>query len=329
MSSPRLKPFYKTSRLGRLYFGKCEEVLTRSPLTRYKGKVQLIFTSPPFPLNRKKKYGNEQGEAFVKWLSDFAPLFASYLKPRGSIVMEMGNAWEPGRPIQSILALQSLMGFLQNKTAGLRLCQEFIYYNPARLPAPAEWVTVQRIRVKDSFTRLWWMSTSDFPKANNKRVLQPYSDAMKKLLEKRSYNAGKRPSEYSIGAESFFTNNGGSIPPNVLQHSNTLAFDPYLDHCRKNNIKPHPARMPLQVPEFFINFLTTEDDLVLDPFGGSNTTGAVAERLKRRWISIEAQDEYARASAARFTNTSSLPPPPKVDNEHARTAELATTGNNL
>jgi DNA modification methylase len=49
-----------------------------------------------------------------------------------------------------------------------------------------------------------------------------------------------------------------------------------------------------------VKFLTEPGDLVLDPFGGSNSTGAVAERLKRRWISIEANDEYVKASRARF-----------------------------
>lgn len=298
-SSTRLRPFFKTN-LGKIYLGKCQDVLASAPLTRYKGKVQLIFTSPPFPLNRKKKYGNEQGDAFVEWLAAFAPLFASYLKPNGSIVLEMGNAWEPGRPVQSILALQSLMKFLQHPTAGLRLCQEFICHNPARLPSPAQWVNVERIRVKDSFTRLWWMSTNDYPKANNKRVLTPYSKSMKNLLKTRRYNSGARPSEHHIGAESFFTDNGGAIPPNVLEYSNTLASDPYLKYCRENSLKPHPARMPMQLPEFFINFLTTEKDLVLDPFSGSNTTGAVAERLKRRWIGIEAREDYAQTAVSRF-----------------------------
>ncbi len=65
-------------------------------------------------------------------------------------------------------------------------------------------------------------------------------------------------------------------------------------------MKPHPARMPSGLAEFFINFLTDPGDLVLDPFAGSNTTGSVAERLGRRWLSIESVLDYARGSRGRF-----------------------------
>ena len=58
--------------------------------------------------------------------------------------------------------------------------------------------------------------------------------------------------------------------------------------------------MPREFVEFFMRFLTDEGDLVLDPFGGSNTTGAVAEEMKRKWLTIEAKWEYATASISRF-----------------------------
>ena len=183
---------YKTE-FGKMYKGLAEQVLASSLLSDHIGKVQLIFTSPPFPLNRKKKYGNEKGDAYVKWLSSFAPIFSKLLKKNGSIVMELGNAWEPGKPIMSTLALRSLLAFLD--AGKFNLCEQFICYNPARLPSPVQWVNVERIRVKDSFTHVWWMSTAERPKADNRRVLKPYSTSMIKLLETQKYNSGKRPSE--------------------------------------------------------------------------------------------------------------------------------------
>lgn len=275
---------YRTAR-GLMVQGTAEVALASPLLERYRGKVQLIFTSPPFPLNRKKQYGNRQGEAYVKWLSGFAPLFREFLKPDGSIVLEMGNAWEPGKPAMSTLALRALLAFLD--AGKLSLCQQFICYNPARLPTPAQWVNVERIRVKDAFTHVWWMSTTDRPKADNRGVLQDYSPSMLKLLASKKYNAGARPSEHHIGELSFFTDNKGAIPSNVLTYANTAASDDYLKYCRKHNLQLHPARMVAKLAEFFINFLTEPRDLVLDPFGGSNTTGAAADRLKRRWLSIE------------------------------------------
>src|SRR2546426_704194 len=122
---------YRT-KSGRMYQGLAEQLNTPKLLKRYRGKVRLILTSPPFPLNRKKKYGNLQGQEYVDWLAGFAPLFKELLSPRGSIVIEVGNAWEPGRPVMSPLALQALLKFLQS--GPFNLCEQFVCYNYARLP---------------------------------------------------------------------------------------------------------------------------------------------------------------------------------------------------
>lgn len=287
-----------TTAFGRMLLAKSDELLANGSLSRFEGKINLIFTSPPFPLNRKKRYGNETGDNYIKWLCAFGPLFKKMLAPNGSIVIEMGNSWEPGSPVMSTLALRALLEF--QSTNNLNLCQEFIWQNPAKLPSPAQWVNVDRIRVKDSFTKLWWLSPSKNPKANNQRVLTEYSDSMKKLLKRGSYNSGKRPSEHDISETAFLRDNGGAIPSNVLTYANTHSSDTYHAYCKRESIDLHPARMPSDLAKFFIKFLTEPGDIVLDPFGGSNTTGAAAEDLERFWISIEASEQYIRGSRGRF-----------------------------
>jgi len=294
---------YKTD-LGAMYCGRAEDFFQANLSDRYDGKIQLIFTSPPFPLNRKKRYGNEQGEKYVNWLQGFAEVFKQLLTPTGSIVMEMGNAWEPREPLMSTLALEALLSFL--KQGNLKLAEQFICYNPARLPSPAQWVNVERIRVKDAFTHIWWMAPSSRPKANNRRVLKEYSPAMLQLLATKTYNAGKRPSEHHIGRTSFLKNNTGAIPSNVLTLSNTAAVDDYLTFCREHSLPLHPSRMNARLPEFFIKFLTSPGDIVMDPFAGSNTTGAAAEKLTRRWVSIEPDCLYVEGSVGRFQECPSL-----------------------
>jgi site-specific DNA-methyltransferase (cytosine-N4-specific) len=290
-----------STKSGKLVHGTVEDALKSNVLKGYRGKVDLIFTSPPFPLNRKKKYGNLQGQEYINWLASFAPILRTFLKPRGSIVMEVGNAWEPGRPVMSTLALRALLSFLD--TGKLLLCQQFIYNNPARLPGPAQWVTVERIRVKDSYSHLWWMSATDRPKATNRRILQPYSDSMQRLLKTKKYNAGVRPSEHHIGKKSFLRRHKGAIPSNVITLANTQASSNYLNYCRSKNLTAHPARMPIGLAEFFIKFLTKPGDLILDPFAGSNTTGAAAEALGRKWISIEPEKTYVDGSYGHFVST--------------------------
>ncbi len=318
-------PIYTTD-LGSAYCGDSLKVLNSKPFAAHKGKVHLAFTSPPFPLNTKKSYGNLQGDEYIRWFAKFAPLLRDMVTEDGSIVIEIGNAWVPGQPTMSTHVLEAFLRFL--KMGDLHLCQEFIWYNPARLPSPVEWVNKERVRVKDAFTRIWWMSPSPRPKADNRKVLREYSPSMKRLIETGKYNAGARPSEHHIGAESFKANNNGAIPPNVggadalpsldsvitpkgfaeyleettnlLKASNTLSSDGYRRFCLERGAPVHPARMPSTLVKFFVKFLTDGGDTVLDPFAGSNTTGAVAQDLGRRWLSIEADWTYAAHSIGRF-----------------------------
>lgn len=299
--------------------GKIEEALQSEYLKSVKGTVNLIVTSPPFPLVRKKKYGNETGEAYLEWLQDLAAPLVELLADDGSIVIEIGNAWEEGAPIMSTLPLEALLAF--KKAANLNLCQHVICHNPARLPSPAAWVTLKRSRLKDSFTHVWWMSKSDSPKADNRHVLNPYSKDMKSLLKKQKYNAGTRPSGHVISEKGFLKDHGGSISANVLELAegggpeSLLKFSGtgwdarYREHCKRLQIPAHPARMQASLSAFFIQFLTDPDDLVLDPFAGSNTTGAVAEDFGRRWIGVEAERAYVEGSLGRFETTSIHPAP--------------------
>ncbi|MDW3208917.1 MAG: site-specific DNA-methyltransferase [Reichenbachiella sp.] len=292
-----IKIAYKTD-LGVCYNGKIEDALQSKKFDKYRGQINLIVTSPPFPLNRKKKYGNFQGDEYINWIKSLSKDFGNLLTPDGSIVIEVGNSWEPGIPVMSTLALKSLLAFLEE--GGYYLCQQFIWNNTAKLPTPAQWVNIERTRVKDSFTYIWWMSKTPNPKANNKNVLVEYSSSMKKLLKNGSYNSGFRPSEHSIGEKSFLSDNKGAIPSNVISSANTQSGTPYQLYCKNHNLQPHPARMPESLVEFFIKFLTNENDLILDPFGGSNTTGSVAEKLNRNWASIEPTLEYIHGSLGRF-----------------------------
>jgi site-specific DNA-methyltransferase (cytosine-N4-specific) len=310
---------YRTLR-GKLINSRIEDFLKSKEGEALRGKVNLIVTSPPFPLLTKKKYGNETGEEYLNWLKALAPKLATLLSEDGSIVIEIGNAWERGEPVMSTLPLEALLAF--KKAAGLHLCQQIICHNPARLPSPAAWVTVNRWRLKDSYTHVWWMSKSPRPKADNRRVLTPYSKDMKRLLARKTYNSGKRPSGHDISPIGFLTDHGGAIAPNVidladtalipdslLRFSNTGWDASYRQYCEEHKLDAHPARMQPGLAGFFIQFLTDCDDLVMDPFAGSNTTGAVAEELERSWVCVEAHLPYAEGSKGRFISAKDEEPP--------------------
>jgi site-specific DNA-methyltransferase (cytosine-N4-specific) len=261
------------------------------------GKVDLILTSPPYPLVSPKAYGNRIGEDYKAWLVQVIGDLLPLLKERGSLVVEIGNAWDKGLPTMSTLPLETLIE-IKNQL-GLKVCQQFIWNNSNKLPGPASWVNIKRIRVKDSFTHVWWFSKTEFPIADNSGVLEPYKDGMVKLLKRQSYNTGIRPSGHTIG-DGFLKANKGSIPSSVLTFGNSGESSEYREWCKSNDIPQHPARMPEKIAEFFIKFLTNKDSLIFDPFAGSNTTGRAAENLERRWISVERDLDYVKGSKGRF-----------------------------
>lgn len=261
--------------------------------------VDMVLTSPPFALQRQKDYGNKSSEEYVAWLAEFGQQVYRVLKPTGSLVLDLGGAYEKGRPVRSLYNYRILIHFCD--VLGFRLAEEFFWFNPSKLPSPIEWVNKRKIRVKDAVNTIWWLSKMDNPKADSRRVLVPYSRRMKQLLDNPEvyYSPNKRPSGHDIGS-AFERNNGGAIPPNLLKIPNTDNKSQYHRYCGLVGVKTHPARFPEELPSFFIKFLTEPGDLVMDIFAGSNTTGHAAEVLGRQWIAFEEEHSFLAASAFRF-----------------------------
>ena len=128
---------------------------------------------------------------------------------------------------------------------------------------------------------MWWLSRSTAPKADTRRV--EIETERERSAEGDGGDGGDDPT-----------------PSNLLRIPNTESNSAYLRHCRLLGRQSHPARFPAALPRFFIRLLTEPDDLVVDIFSGSNTTGEAAERLGRRWLSIELDRGYAGLSAVRF-----------------------------
>jgi site-specific DNA-methyltransferase (cytosine-N4-specific) len=286
-----MEPYYLTH-LGRAYFGNSLDVMREFPDC----SVNLILTSPPFALTFKKEYGNVDANRYVDWFLLYAREFKRLLKEDGSLVIDIGGAWNKGTPTRSLYQFKLLIALCEE--AGFYLAQDSYWYRPAAFTVPAEWVAVRRIRLKDAVNCIWWLGKTEWPKANNRHVLQPYSEDMNRLL-RRGYKPKRRPSGHVVTSK-FMRDHGGAIPPNLIQLGNNESNGHYLRACQESGISPHPARFPRGIPEFFINLTTDEQDLVLDPFAGSNVTGEAAEYLNRRWIAIEIKREYLEGSKFRF-----------------------------
>lgn len=303
---------YKTD-LGSMFHGDGLELLQGLD----DESVNLVLTSPPFALTRKKEYGNHPEDAYVGWFESFAEQFQRVLQDDGSLVIDLGGAWIPGSPTRSLYQYKLLISLVEKFE--FHLAEDFYWFNRAKLPGPRQWATIDRVRVKDAVNVIWWLGKTAHPKADNRNVLRPYSKSMLRMLKRGTYNAGARPSQHVIG-ENWLRDLGGAIPPNVIETNyeelnysplfhepdnmldvpNTNSTDPYHAFCKSNSLRRHPARFPQAVPDFFVKFLTEANDLVLDPFGGSNVTGAVADSLGRKWKSCELDIDYIAGSMGRF-----------------------------
>jgi len=289
----KLKPIYKTE-LGAMFCADSLEFMSYLP----NDSIDLVVTSPPYALHFKKEYGNASQKDYIDWILPFAREIKRIIKPTGSFVLNLGGAWQPGLPIRSLYHYRTLIALVDD--IKFDLAQEFFWFNPAKMPAPAEWVNVRRIRVKDSVEYIFWLVKDPMASADNRKVLQPYSGDMKRLI-KRGVKQTVRPSGHVIKG-TFASDKGGSIPSNLIQCGNNESNSAYIKNCKRTGSKVHPARFPAELPRFFIEFLTKPGDFVLDPFAGSNTTGYVAESLKRKWIGVEIRADYAEESRLRFEN---------------------------
>ena len=90
------------------------------------------------------------------------------LKDTGSIVVDVGNSYEKGGPKRSLYIYELAMRLGEY----FEFCQEFYWFNTAKLPTPAEYVTKHRTRVKDSVNSVYWFAKdAKKAKANNREVL--------------------------------------------------------------------------------------------------------------------------------------------------------------
>ena len=284
-----------TTKLGSAFCGDSRKLLADLP----DDSINLVMTSPPFALQRQKEYGNVEQHEYIDWLLEFGRIVFKKLRPDGSFVLDLGGSYMKGVPARSLYNFRVLIRFCDE--LGFFLAEDFYWYNPSKLPSPIEWVNKRKVRAKDSVNTVWWFSKTENPKANVTNVLAPYSDRMKKLLVDPAafYTPKVRPSGHDIGT-GFGKDNGGAIPSNLLQIPNTESTGYYTKACKSVGADVHPARFPSGLPQFFVRFLTDPNDLVVDIFAGSNTTGHVAELEGRRWLAFEERLEYVAASAFRF-----------------------------
>lgn len=268
--------------------------------------VHLGFTSPPYPLQKARAYGGPSDELeWIDFITRVLEPICRNLVSGGSVCLNLGNdIFVPGGKGERSLYQERLVLAL-NDRLGLKKIDMIPWVNRAKPPGPTEYACKRRTHLSSGWESLYWFSNSPSElRSDNRRVLNEHTMRHKKLL----MEGNKRQAVYGDGAyklrESSYSNQTeGSIPKNVFERGNacadTLAFRKFAS---KLGLPHHGAMFPTALASFFIKFLTREGDLVIDPFCGSNKTGLAAQRLNRRFVSVDRCAQFLRTSAELFRN---------------------------
>ena len=177
--------------------------------------VDLVMTSPPFSLLRTKDYGNVDSDGYSEWVQALRGRDPAHPEEQRKLRDRHRERVEPRAPDAQPLPVQVMLC----DELGFHLAQDFYWWNPAKIPSPAEWVTIRRVRVKDAVNTVWWLSKTAWPKASNRRVLQPYSVRMRKLLANGAPTSTERPSGHDIDGK--FKNDNQGLFPRIFWRSPT------------------------------------------------------------------------------------------------------------
>jgi len=265
--------------------------------------ISLIVTSPPFPLQKPRAYGNPSQSEYVEWMVRSLEPVMNRLAPGACIALQISNdVFEPGSPTRSLYRERVVIA-LHDKL-GLYKLDEIIWLNKSKPPGPVQWASIKRFQLNTAY-EVVYVFTNDPSrcKADNRRVLEVHSRRHKALMaaggEARTTCYGD--GAYRLREGSYRVETEGKIPRNVLdighRCADTLAVRRHADAL---GLPAHGAMMPTRLPDFLIRYLSEPGDLVLDLWSGSGKTGLAAERLGRRWLMFELILEYARTSAEMF-----------------------------
>jgi site-specific DNA-methyltransferase (adenine-specific) len=252
-----------------LYLGDCTQLLKTLP----DDSVDLIFTSPPYADQRKQTYGGFHPDDYVEWFLPISLQLLRVLKPTGTFVLNIKEKVVNGERSTYVMEL-----ILEMRKQGWFWTEEFIWHK--KNCYPGKWPN----RFRDSWERLIQFNKSKHFYMNQKAVMVPMGDWSKTRLKNLS-ETDKTRDESKVGS-GFGKNISNWLDREMAYPTNVLHL---ATEC---NNKKHSAAFPEGLPEWFIKLFTKEGDTVLDPFMGSGTTNAVAQRMRRNSIGIEIVPEY-------------------------------------
>jgi site-specific DNA-methyltransferase (adenine-specific)/site-specific DNA-methyltransferase (cytosine-N4-specific) len=254
---------------------------SREELKAYEGQADLIVTSPPYADARHRHYDSVHPDEFADWFMTFHDPFWNALKPSGSLVINIKDKVVNGVRHRYVWHTVEALA-----KAGWHCIEDYLWHKTN--PMPGYWPT----RLRDGWEYCFHLAKSKRPYMNQNAVRKPVGDWVESRLAKLGENDKSR--QNSANASGFGRDLSRWVDKQTVLPSNVLS----LALVGKN--KGHPAVFPVDLPLFFIRLLCPESGLVVDPFGGSGTTGLAALSAGRRSVLIDNNEHYCQAAVKRL-----------------------------
>jgi site-specific DNA-methyltransferase (cytosine-N4-specific) len=279
---------------GLALWGHAEDVAS----TIEKGSIQLILTSPPYPVI-ERQYGRFTVPEWLAWMRDLTGMWKDLLAEDGTLAVNLMDVFVSGTPALSPYIERFTLSAID--THGLHLAGRHFWHSPTKL-GNIHWAVKERVRPRNSIEHILLFSKSPHPNWDTRRL--PKLSYRESTIARRDEDArrarSKRPSGYTIDPHAFALTENGPIPGNLIVAGGASGGDRYSKRCREAGIQAHPARYPEALPRQIIALTTEPGQICYDPMAGSNTTGKVALEMGRRFIASEVMLSYIESSAFRF-----------------------------
>jgi len=260
---------------------------SRQELPHYYGAADLIVTSPPYANARSNHYDSIHPSKFADWFMTFHEPFFKALKPDGSLVINIKDKVVDG--VRHRYVWHTIEALCE---AGWYSIDDYLWHKPN--PMPGYWPT----RLRDGWEYCFHLAKDKRPYFNADAVRQPIGDWVESRLKKLGENDLTRHN--SVNNSGFGRNISKWVGKKTVLPSNVIS----VALVGKN--KGHPAVFPVELPSFFIKLLCPENGLVIDPFGGSGTTGIAALETGRNCVLIDNNKDYCIEAERRIKNEAGI-----------------------
>ena len=254
--------------------------------------IDLIVTSPPYADARKWHYGGLHPDRFASWLLERTLEFHRILKPTGTFILNIKERVFKGE--RHTYVIETILGM---RNQGWLWTEEIIWHK--KNCYPGKWPN----RFRDAWERCLQFNKNKNFKMFQEEVMVPMGEWADKRLKSLGKNdivrfESQTKSKYGKNISNWIGREM-AYPSNVL-HLST--------ECSNKN---HSAVFPEALPEWFIKLFTKANDIVLDPFSGSGTTGVAALKLNRHYILIDNNPDFCKLAEERIANGRSHKNPDK------------------